>query len=536
MHPSQGESTPLIAKKQLIHQLSPEDVGPLKRKFLVACLFLGAFLSSLDLTIVATTIPRISSDLHLSQHGSWIGVSYLWSTTTWTPLYGRLSDIIGRRDAYLQAVFLFGIGTLFCGVSSNLPVLAASRFLAGMGGGGISTVGSVVLADLFNSRDRAMYQSIFFIGFAAGMGCGGPIGGFVTKHWGWQAVFLVQVPFIALGYVMAFVCIPRTKKSGPVPWRTMASRVDLAGSLALLLSIGSLLFALSLNANSDVHFPDPRLVSTVAASFLFFLSFIFIELKIAAEPVLPIELLKNRTACLVGIIAGFVAIVNFSMTYLVPTLYEICFQQGMAEAGLHMLPNAVAMIIGAPLAGIMARITGRYKTVTVVSCLGPLVSMLWLAFIDKEAKVAQWLCILPMGLGFSSLLTATLLALLSDVEQSQIATATGFIYVWRSLGQVSGVALSQAIFQSVLSTELSERIDDPNLVEKLRRSMESIKDLPEAVQVVARQAYRVSTRDAFLFSAACAGITLTAALFLRDTVLETREGDDKLLPEGAVDF
>lgn len=117
------------------------------------------------------------------------GTAYLWSTVTFTPLYGLFSNFIGRRTAYLSALTLFTTGTLLCGLASSLPSLAAARFIAGMGGGGIGTVSSIITSDLFDVRDRAFYQGLGFIGFGAGMGLGGPVGGYLTRIAGWRSAF-----------------------------------------------------------------------------------------------------------------------------------------------------------------------------------------------------------------------------------------------------------------------------------------------------------------------------------------------------------
>ncbi|KAM0747021.1 multidrug resistance protein fnx1 [Meredithblackwellia eburnea MCA 4105] len=521
-----AERQPLLSpppSKDLGGHVDPDEITPTKRKFIVFGLFLASFLSALDLTIVATCVPTISSELHLSNQGSWIGTAYLWSSVTFTPLYGRLSDIVGRRSAYLQASFFFGIGTFLCAIAPNLPFLAVSRFIAGMGGSGIGTVGSVIIADIFPPRDRGLFQSIFFIGFAAGMGSGGPIGGFVTKHFGWHAAFMSQIPFVLGCSLITAVCLPPSVGK-PTDLKTIFARLDILGSFSLLLSIGSLLLALSLNANSNVALSDPRLIATLSSFVAFFILFVYIEIWVAKAPVLPLELLKKRTGFCVGLIAGLIAIVNFTMVYLVPTLYEIVFKQDLSEAGLHLVPNSTATVIGAALSGFIIRRTARYKWLTVISCLGPLTSMVWLTRLESTARVSQWLCLLPMGLGFASLLTATLIALLADVEKSQIATATGFVFVFRSIGQVSGVGLSQAVFQSSLTRELKRRFDDPELIERLRLSMESIYDLPPETQVVARAAFKTAIRLSFSFAAGAAFVCFVTSLFLKDKKLEDNKG------------
>jgi MFS family permease len=180
--------------------------GRRAKHFIVVATLLTGFLSALDLTselteqpaltaVVATCIPTISSELQSAKREAWIGTAYLWSNVTFTPLYGRLSDLIGRRAAYLQALTLFTIGTLCCGLAPSFTALTVARFVAGMGGGGMGTVSSVLMADLFAPEERGFYQGLSFAMFGAGIGLGGPFGGLLTQYLGWRAAFYSESAF-----------------------------------------------------------------------------------------------------------------------------------------------------------------------------------------------------------------------------------------------------------------------------------------------------------------------------------------------------
>jgi MFS family permease len=192
------------------------------------------------------------------------GTAYLWSNVTFTPLYGRLSDLLGRRTAYLQALVLFTVGTALCGIAPTFGFLTVSRFLAGMGGGGMGTVASVLVADLFPPADRGFYQGLSFAVFGAGMGLGGPIGGALTQAFGWRAAFYgvlerlssvrtsagadrilirlfptAQLPVAAIALVLVVLAVP-TGAGAPMSWKRLG-QVDFGGSLTLLLSVSGAL-------------------------------------------------------------------------------------------------------------------------------------------------------------------------------------------------------------------------------------------------------------------------------------------------------
>ncbi|WRT65299.1 uncharacterized protein IL334_002242 [Kwoniella shivajii] len=494
-----------------------------RKRVIVATALLTGFLSALDLTIVATCIATISSELHSADQEAWIGTAYLWSSVTFTPLYGRLSDLIGRRAAYIQAVFIFTVGTLGCGVAPSFSLLIASRFIAGMGGGGIGTVSSVLMADVFTPAEQGFYQGLEFAVWGAGTGLGGPIGGALTQMFGWRAAFYAQVPVAVVALVTIPIAIPGTQQSH---YDLKSLRlIDFGGAVTLLISIGCLLQLLSRAGGSTPIHQDILSLFLAILSPVFFGAFIYVELKIAKRPVLPLSLLKRRTPLCVGIIAGVIAIVNFNMTYHLPMVFEIVFQQPLAVAGAHLLPNSIAMSVSAPIMGYICRRTLHFKWLTVLNCAGPLLSMAMFVFLREDSSLAaQWLSVVPMGLGFSGLLTLTLVGMLNSVDVDDIATATGFVFVWRSLGQVFGVGLSSAVFQVSLAEQLDRRFDSPDIIDKLRHVFHAIDDLPKAWQRdTAREAFRIALRNTFIFGLIGATLVFITSLFLTDDRLKGPE-------------
>ncbi|KAJ9127742.1 hypothetical protein QFC24_000025 [Naganishia onofrii] len=503
--PSGASQSPMI---------DPQSISPAKKKLFVVGMILASFLASLDLTVVATCIPTISSELNSSDKEAWIGTAYLWSTVTFTPLYGLLSNFLGRRIAYLSALALFTVGTLLCAISPTLPALATARFVAGMGGGGIGTVSSVITGDLFDARDRAFYQGLVFVGFGAGMGLGGPIGGWLTQAAGWRAAFYVQVPPACILIVLGIWLLPASKRVEKRSLRDWLTGVDFGGAAALLFSVGASLQYLSSSSAIDAACHGPRNLATLAAAILFFLLFIYIELRIAYKPIMPLALLQRRTTLCIGLIAGLVAIVNFNMVYHLGMLFEIVFQQPVSQAGAHLLPNSICLVVAGPLVGYLIKRTNRYKWITSICCLGPVLSMALLAKMTPATPVwLQWTAIIPMGCGFSGLLTATLVGVMNDVDRSQIAIATGFTFMFRSLGQVSGVGLSSAMLQASLNRELVARFDSPELISRIKHASSAIAALPtEWDRQQARGAYEVALHQTFAFGCIVAVVMFLVSL------------------------
>jgi MFS family permease len=228
-------------------------------------------------------------------------------------------------------------------------------------------------------------------------------------------------------------------------------------------------------------------------------------------------------------------------------VFEIVFGESLSRAGAHILPNSVAMTISAPIMGILVKRTRRYKWLTVLCCAGPVVAMVLLASLNPESGTAvQWLAVMPMGAGFSGLLTLTLIGMLNSVPsessgrgrqvssapsssspltaESQIAVATGFVFVFRSLGQVFGVGISGAVFQTSLAAELGKRFSDPKVIDALRHASEAIKRLPAPQRAL---------RNTFLFGLAGALAVFVTSLFIPDRALVDEDGKAAHSPEGA---
>ncbi|KAK4688412.1 hypothetical protein P7C73_g1708, partial [Tremellales sp. Uapishka_1] len=396
--PTADERTALLAPERE----TKRPLTPTKKYLIVTTTLLSGFLSTLDLTIVATCIPTISSELQVSNQEAWIGTAYLWSSVTFTPLYGRLSDLIGRKPAYLQAVVLFTIGTAACGFAPTFTTLVVARFVAGMGGGGMGTVASVITADTFSPAERGFYQGLSFAMFGAGMGLGGPIGGFLTQYFGWRAAFYSQLPLAAITVLMILLSVPTAETHQSISLSSLA-QIDFGGALTLLISIGALLQLLSIDPGSGPLKDNAVGIAMVVIFVAAFIAFLYIEIAVAVKPVLPLSMLRRRTPLCVGIISSMIAIVNFNMLYHLPMVFEIVFQQNLALAGAHLLPNSIAMTISAPIAGYIVKRTSRYKWLIVISCAGPLVAMILISQLTPQSwEPLQWIC-------FSSLLTLTLM-------------------------------------------------------------------------------------------------------------------------------
>ncbi|KAJ7490932.1 MFS general substrate transporter [Mycena latifolia] len=516
------ERTPLIPNA------TPAE--PTRQDF--ALLMIGiwslTFISSLDTTIVATLLSTIGSSLESMQLSSWIGTAYLLSLCACTPLYGRLANIIGRRPSILFAGTVFGVGTILCGFARNMSQLIVFRALAGVGGSGMTVLGSVIMSDSVTFRSRGLYQGYTNFVFNFGSAIGSPLGGWLGDTIGWRAAFLYQSPFLIFGLLLLYLKVQEPTlvleaTSGNISAKL--KRIDYAGSASLAVALLAFLVGMDLKTTAGYEWQDPRVWGFLTASVIFASSFIAIELKFAVEPVMPMSMLKRRTPAF-GVLTNFLlAVLNFSTLYNAPLYFTAARLRTATEAGVHLSPRAACVAIGSLLAGWYIRKTGRYWWLLTIGCLFLLGASL--ALTSWNADTPEWMLyttLITSGSGMAATSTTIMLALIVSVPRDDIALVTGLSYLFRTMGQVLGVSLSAALTQTLLARNLRVQIVGPgaaDTIAKILASTEYIHTLPAELQQKAAASWMGALRILFRCQ-----LVLSVALFLSVLPIEEQPLSD----------
>ncbi|KAG8729157.1 hypothetical protein FRC12_021221, partial [Ceratobasidium sp. 428] len=442
---------------------------------------------------------------------------FLLATCTFTPLYGRLCNVLGRRGANQTAVLLAGVGTLACGLSGSLEMLIAARFLSGMGGGGIFTTASIITSDMYTMRERSMTQGIASLFGGAGLGLGGPLGGWISDRYGWRWAFLIQIPFFVLSFVLTSMNLNYVTPGRGKSVREVLKRIDYGGCAAMFMTIGSLLFFLSFKYNQEYPWDSAHVVTSLVIMVVSAVAFVFIELKLSPEPMLAPSLLRQTVPVIVGCSNALVAMSNFAMMYFYPMWFETVQLRSAGVAGAHLLPNSLSMSVGSLFAGWYMSRTGRYKILTNLFGLLPFVAAILVYMLHEDSsEFEQWFSIIPLGLGNSVVLQTTLICLLASIDKSALAVGTGFTQLFRGVGQVMGVAVSSAFFQSILDKQLRARITGEGadeLILRIRHSSKLVASLEPHVQRAARDSYGRALGSVFLYAATCSLVSFTLRLW-----------------------
>lgn len=482
---------------------------------IMGAMWIGTFLAALDGTIVATILSKVGSEFKVSKEVGWLGTSYLLTQTAFQPLYGRASDIFGRKPATLFASAVFLLGSLLCGLSQTFWQLCVARAIAGIGGGGLTSMSTIVTSDLVSLKARGTWQGLGNLVYATGAAVGGPLGGALADGgMGWRWAFLLQVPlcFIHFGVVSWKIDIP----AGPGSMVEKLKRIDYFGSISLVTSVTLILVGLSLGGNEKA-WSDKVVIGSLAAGFATLVVFILVERYVAREPLMPMSVLFTQTPGFVAIACWFISMSQFGIIYNVPYYFEAVEQTKSSYAGLHLIPNAVIASTCSLGSGLIMARTGRYKLMLLVGgfcgIVGPFLMCLWH---QGTSEALYWLTMPFGGAAFGSILTITLVALIASVDPKDMAAATGVTYLFRATGSVLGISLSSAILQNSLQGNLENAKVPQKLISAVRQDVGVIKTLDKHTRKIVIGAYQQSMHSVFIAITVAAAAAFIALFWIEE--------------------
>ncbi|TGJ83423.1 hypothetical protein E0Z10_g5327 [Xylaria hypoxylon] len=411
-----------------------EEVKGLKLWTILGTCWIGVFLGAIDSSIIATLSAPISSEFHSLSLLPWLATAYLISNAACQPISGRLTDIFGRGPGLIFSNLFFAAGNLICGLAPSAEIMILGRVVAGIGGGGLMTISTFLGTDLVPLRNRGIIQGIGNICYGSGAMLGGVFGGLINDNssWGWRLAFLIQVPPVLVSAVLvAYLVRLPPKASG----KSYLARIDFTGVFSLVSFLILLLFGLNAGGNL-VPWTHPLPLTTLPLSLAALVFFIIWEYR-AAQPIIPVRLLFDRTvftACITNLLC---CMIQFQSLFYIP-LYLQTHGVSAAGAGLVLL----------------------------FSPLGD--SPIW------PLRIAFFL----LGSGQGGMLTVTLLACLAAIDHSHQATITSATYAFRSVGSTVGITIGSAIYQNVLKDRLWERFGNlPGAAEEIKRIRDDIDEL-----------------------------------------------------------
>ena len=531
---TQSTSTPAPAGTTL-HEPGA-DFHPDRRFWAVyASLLVVMFLSAMDQTIVGTALPTIVGDLGGAAHMAWILTAYTLAVTVAMPVYGKLGDLVGRKNLFLVAIALFLVGSALCGTANTMTQLIIYRFIQGLGGGGLMISSQAITGDLIPPRVRGTYMAPMGAMFGIASILGPIIGGWLTDSVSWRWTFWINLPLGVLAFIAIAVVLrlPSSRLTSPVDWWGLAF-MD-AGAVAIVL--------MATWGGNQYAWTSPVIIGLGTAGLICWGLFAYVETR-AADPILPWSILTNRTfivATVVGMLAmgGMIGVMSYLPTYL-----QMVYGYSATASGLLLVPITIGMLVSSILSGILVSRTDRYKIYPV---LGPLVAAgasFWLSRLSTTSPVWEIsAATFFMGAGIGMFFQLLVTVVQNAIEARHLGTVTSGNNFFRQVGVSLGASLIGAAFSSGLTSNLTDRIGelarsaDPAVLASLGQFREAdtssltpalVNQLPAALHDAVANSYADALLPIFAWMIPLFVVTSVVAIFLPEVPLSQKTGMEQI--------
>jgi EmrB/QacA subfamily drug resistance transporter len=503
--PATAEAMPNFTHKQILR--------------VVTGILLCILLAAIDQTVVVPAVPAIAADLHGFGHLSWIVSAYLLTSTSATPIYGRLSDIHGRRALLLPAIVLLVIASVLCALADSLWQLIAFRALQGLGGGGLMAMAQAAIADVVAPRERGKYQG-YMAGTWGVASIAGPIlGGWMTDQISWRYIFWINLPIGIAAYLLSDRALRLLKV------RKQVARIDYLGAALLTALVASCLLAMSWGGG-DYAWTSPEVLTLLAAAVVLLGLLVWRE-SVAPDALLPPRLFRDAVFTRGVIIAALAAGAMFGATFLLPLFFQLLRGADATSSGTLIVPFLAFNVIGAYTAGQLARRLGKAKLIVLGGLGISVAGFLMLATMD--ASTGRMLSLLDMavvGFGLGIVMPSNLVVVQNAAQRRDVGVATGSLLFLRSMGAalgstVAGTLLAGRFASGLAEAGLSGRIGLGALRGHAAAAASAIDPaVLHAATGVLEAAFHVS----FLVCGAMAAGAFLTCLWLRDLPLKSSAG------------
>ena len=474
--------------------------NPTTRLLVFIGLILTMIMGALDQSIVSTALPTIVSDLGGLAHMSWVVTAFMLTSTIATPMYGRLSDMFGRRPLLAFSIGSFLCASLLCGMAESMWQLILFRGLQGIGAGGLMTLSQTVIGDMVTPQQRGRYQGLFTGAFAVSSVTGPFLGGVLTGTLSWRWVFLVNLPVGLLAFALVMFSLPAGRTEA-------RPRIDYPG--AILRSIATAGFLLLFNAlGTTLPWASPLTFLLLGATMILFVLFIRQERR-APDPLISLDLLRIADFSVCVAATGIMSFAMMGSMIFLPLYYQLVLGETPAASGLMMLPQVGTMMISSVLGGYVSSRTQRYALLLAIGVGIEFSSLTLIALCAHYGAPAIFFLIslgclgVGMGIGMPN---ATVM-IQNAVPGDALGIATAMMSFIRSLGGSLGVALSGGVMALTLQNRLQALPEKIDVAGFLQKGMAAIQTLSPTVHAQVTQAYKgaisasLSVSSSFMFLA-----------------------------------
>jgi EmrB/QacA subfamily drug resistance transporter len=420
------------------------------RMEILGAVLLGMFLAALDQTIVGTALPRLLTDLHGNELYTWVVTIYLLTSTVTGPLYGKLSDQFGRRPMLMTGISLFLLGSGLSALSQDMWQLVVFRGIQGLGAGALFPISMAVIGDLFSPRERGRYQGLFGGVFAIAMLVGPALGGYLTDNISWHWVFLVNLPVGAIALAVIWRLLPPIRH----PERVMS--IDYRGAVVFAAAIVPIMLGLTNKQGAD--WTDPSVGGLIALGSLLLVLFVRIE-KRARDPILHLDLFRNRTFTAAVVATGLISFGFFGGIIFIPRWFQFVLGSSATESGYQILPMMAGLMLSSIASGQIVSRTGRYKWLLAAAMLVAAMGVALVTQLHASTSVETvWIWLVVMGLGIGPSMAVYTIVVQNAVPVRDMGVATSALTFFRQIGGSIGLAIAGTVFGSTLLEQMPKQL------------------------------------------------------------------------------
>jgi len=486
---------------------------------LFAALMVTMLLASLNQTVLATALPTMVGELHGVDQMTWVISGYILASTIMMPIYGRISDQLGRKPVLISAIAVFMIGSILGAVAQDMSVLIVARVVQGLGAGGLMILSQAAIADVVPARERGRYMGAMGAVFAVSSVAGPLLGGWFTEGPGWRWAFWINLPLgaLAITAVSVFLHLPSRRHD-------TRPRLDYLG-MALLAGATTALVLASTWGGSTYDWASPQILGLIAAFLVLGAVFVWAESR-ASSPVIPLSLFRERNFVLTATASLAVGVMMFGTIGYMPTYLQMVTGVDATEAGLLMIPMMGGLLVASVVSGQMVSRSGRYKVFPLTGSVVMAIGLVLISTLTVETSLVvlcAYICLFGLGIGMSMQILTLIVQ--NTFPNAIVGTATAANNYFRQVGATLGSAVVGSVFASRLTNELVAKfsaaggVPEGTSINSLTPA--GVNALPEAVRTVIVHAYNHALMPIFAFLVPLAVVALVALVFLKEVPLAT---------------
>lgn len=461
-------------------------------RLLFSALLLVMLLSALDQTIVSTALPTIVGELGGLDKLSWVVTAYILSSTIAVPLYGKFGDLCGRKIVLQVAIGLFLVGSALCGLAQNMTQLVLMRGLQGLGGGGLMVISMAAVADVIPPANRGRYQGLFGGVFGLATVIGPLIGGFLVQHASWRWIFYINLPLGLFALLVIGAVFHSSNKRSQ-------HQIDWLGAIYLSMA---------------------QLWCILAFGIVGIIGFIYEE-RMAAEPIIPLALFRNRSFLLCSLIGFVIGMSLFGSVTFLPLYLQVVKEATPTEAGLQLIPLMGGLLLTSIISGRIISRTGKYRLFPILGTLLGVTGMVLLTRITIHSPLWQlYLFTGVLGAGLGLVMQVLVLAVQNAMPAQMYGVATSGVTLFRSIGGSIGVALFGAVFTHVLQSNLQQLLPEGAVLPPGMNPV-AVQHLPADIRLDYLDAFGAAIHAAFLMAAGIMAVAFVLSWLLKEAPLKT---------------